>query len=322
MTLISSGVSAAMRQAGGAEHGDRRPGRPGRSRRPGAPPAAPACPSTTRPTSRTKVTPANPAVSATAAPVMASTSRSPRPGTRNCCMSDSSRNHSETNPAVGGRPARVRLPMARPVPLHGRRRTDARAGHPGRRSRRRPHLGAGGEQQRLGQGVRDDLQRGRQQPDGQQALVAGGRADEGDAEAGQDQPGVLHAGVGDDALQAGLHGGVGDAEHGGQPGQHQQHAGDRGRGRAEQRQGPPQPVEAHVDGDAGHDGPGGPGGGGVAARHPDLERHQADLDHEPGQQEHLRGRRAAPRRTCARRGQRQRAGWLASSSSPASRRPR
>ena len=38
-------------------------------------------------------------------------------------MSDSSRNHSDTNPAVGGRPASVRLPMASPVPLHGRRRT-------------------------------------------------------------------------------------------------------------------------------------------------------------------------------------------------------
>ena len=34
-------------------------------------------------------------------------------------MSASSRNHSDTNPAVGGRPASVSPPMASPVPLHG-----------------------------------------------------------------------------------------------------------------------------------------------------------------------------------------------------------
>ena len=37
-------------------------------------------------------------------------------------MSDSSRNHSETNPAVGGSPASVSDPMASPVPLQGVRR--------------------------------------------------------------------------------------------------------------------------------------------------------------------------------------------------------
>ena len=79
------------------------------------------------PISRTNVTPAKPAVSATAAPVTASTSRKPSPGTRNCCISASSRNHSETNPAVGGSPARVRPPMARPVPRHGASRATPRS---------------------------------------------------------------------------------------------------------------------------------------------------------------------------------------------------
>ncbi len=74
------------------------------------------------PTSRTKVTPANPAVSATAAPATASVRRPPSAVTRNCCMSDSSRNHSDTNPTVGGSPARVTAPTARPAPLHGARR--------------------------------------------------------------------------------------------------------------------------------------------------------------------------------------------------------
>jgi hypothetical protein len=73
------------------------------------------------------VTPANPAVSATAAPASASVSRPPSEATRNCCMSDSSRNHSDTNPAVGGSPARVSEPTARPAPLHGARRAMPRS---------------------------------------------------------------------------------------------------------------------------------------------------------------------------------------------------
>ena len=178
--------------------------------------------------------------------------RSQRQGTRNCCMSDSSRNHSDTNPAVGGRPARVRLPRparSRSTAAAGR----CRAGHPGCPAPGGRHLRAGGEQQRLGDRVRDDLQRRREQPDGQQPTVVQGRADQSHAEPGQDQPGVLHAGVGDNPLQPGLHRGLGDTEHGGQPGQHQEHPGDPGRRRAEQRQGPPQAVEAHVDRDPGHD---------------------------------------------------------------------
>ncbi len=50
------------------------------------------------------VTPAKPTVSATAAPASASVSRPASGVTRNCCISDSSRNHSDTNPAVGGSP--------------------------------------------------------------------------------------------------------------------------------------------------------------------------------------------------------------------------
>jgi hypothetical protein len=79
------------------------------------------------PTSRTNVTPANPAVSATAAPASASVSRPPSEPTRNCCISDSSRNHSDTNPAVGGSPASVSEPTASPVALHGARRAMPRS---------------------------------------------------------------------------------------------------------------------------------------------------------------------------------------------------
>ena len=64
-------------------------------------------------------------MSATAAPARASVSRQPRPGTRNCCISDSSRNHSDTKPAVGGSPASVSDPTARPKPLHGAAAPDA-----------------------------------------------------------------------------------------------------------------------------------------------------------------------------------------------------
>ena len=58
---------------------------------------------------------------------------------------------------------------------------------------------------------------------------------------------------------------------------------------------PPHPVERDVDADSGHDRPGRPGRGGVTARQPHLERHQAGLDREPAEQQHQRGgpRRAA-----------------------------
>jgi hypothetical protein len=42
-------------------------------------------------------------------------------------MSDSSRNHSDTNPAVSGSPARVSALSANPVPLHGTRRPAPRS---------------------------------------------------------------------------------------------------------------------------------------------------------------------------------------------------
>ena len=79
------------------------------------------------PTRRTNVTPAKPTVSATAAPASASVSRPASAVTRNCCISDSSRNHSDTNPAVGGSPASVTAPTARPQPLHGARRPTPRS---------------------------------------------------------------------------------------------------------------------------------------------------------------------------------------------------
>ena len=70
----------------------------------------------------------------------------------------------------------------------------------------------------------------------------------------------------------------------------QQHRADQpARGPAEQGQRPPHAVEGHVDADPGHDRAGRAGRGGVAARQPDLERHQPALDRESGQQQHLRG---------------------------------
>jgi hypothetical protein len=71
---------------------------------------------------RTKVTPATPTVSATSAPAVAEASCIGSRETRNCCISDSSVNHSDANPAVSGSPASVSEPTTRPVPAHGRRR--------------------------------------------------------------------------------------------------------------------------------------------------------------------------------------------------------
>ena len=78
--------------------------------------------------------------------------------------------------------------------------------------------------------------------------------------------------------------------------------------RPEQREGAPQPVEADVDGDPGHDRPGRAGGGGVPAGQPHLERDQADLDREAGDQQRLRGVPCDAARHLRERGQLQRAG--------------
>lgn len=72
-------------------------------------------PRTTMPTMRTKVTEAKPTVRAISTPVVARKSAYGRCGSRNCWRRASSRYHLGTNPAVGGSPARVISPTARPV---------------------------------------------------------------------------------------------------------------------------------------------------------------------------------------------------------------
>ena len=86
-----------------------------------------------------------------------------------------------------------------------------------------------------------------------------------------------------------LHRGVGDAEQRGEPAQQEQHASQPARRVPQQGKRPPHPVERDVDADSGHDRPGRSGRGGVTARQPHLERHQAGLDREPAEQQHQRG---------------------------------
>ena len=59
-------------------------------------------PNAVRAMTRTNVTAATPIVSATSAPVSAVANCIARLDTRNCCISDSSVNHSEAKPAVSG----------------------------------------------------------------------------------------------------------------------------------------------------------------------------------------------------------------------------
>ena len=74
-------------------------------------------------------------------------------------------------------------------------------------------------------------------------------------------------------------------------------------GPADQRERAPHAVEGDVDADPGHDRAGRAGSGGVTARQPDLERHQAGLDREPGQQQHLGGGADRAARDVGERGQ-------------------
>ena len=79
-------------------------------------------PRTVNPIKRTKAKAATPVVRATRAPAAAIPRRSASSWRRNSWRSASRRNHSETKPMVGGRPARVSEPRAKAAPLTGVRR--------------------------------------------------------------------------------------------------------------------------------------------------------------------------------------------------------
>ena len=156
--------------------------------------------------------------------------------------------------------------------------------------------------------MRDYLECRRHEAGRDQRPAAVRGADQRDPEPGQDQAGVLHARVGDDALQTALNGGVSDAEDGGRAGEQQQDVDDRGRRRAEQCERAPHAVEADVHGHARHDRAGRTGRSGVGARQPDLRWHQPDLDRETGQQQDDRGAAGRSGRQAREARQRQRAG--------------
>ena len=114
-----------------------------------------------------------------------------------------------------------------------------------------------------------------------------------DAQGQADQPHVLDAGVGEHSLDVALVNGQRDPDQGREQAEHGERQPPPGGGRPEEGQDAQEPVEAHLDHHARHQGGNVRGSGRMGFGQPDVERNKARLRPEADQG---RGRRSAPTR--------------------------
>ena len=204
---------------------------------------------------------------------------------RKLCSSASKVNHSLTKPPNGGIAARLRTASPNATAVRGSLRGEA--------AERAQVACAGGsgdavggeEGERLRDPVHDQVQGGCEQAGGGEFWLVGGLAEQGDAEAEQDDAAVLDARVAEEAGDLVLGDGVEDADERAEGAEDEHEFAPPGRAGSERLEDePPESVEAGVVGD--RDGSGGRGGrGGVERRQSGLAGDEADLGAEADEQE-------------------------------------
>jgi len=145
------------------------------------------------------------------------------------------------------------------------------------------------EQQRLEQAVVPDVQQAAGHAQGDPLRMAGSAAEGGQAQAHEDDADVLHAVIGQKALQLVLADGQDHAEEPADRAQEQQRPAPGGGRRGHQRQEARQAVDAHLEDHAGEHGRHVAGAAGVRAGQPEMQRHDAGLEPEAHQRQKEQG---------------------------------